>query len=62
MMDRTLYVVNNTGNEVKLYFNKTPDDKDDPNCVLFKTLGHILGFRHFEVTISKVVHMSRRHH
>ncbi len=52
MMDRTLVVNNSTGKNVKFYFNKTPDGNHDPNCVLFKTLGHILGFRHFEVTIS----------
>ena len=51
MMDRTLYVVNNTGSEVKLYFNQTPSGAQDPNCILFKTLGHMLGFRHHEVSI-----------
>jgi hypothetical protein len=51
MMDRTLHVVNNTGNDVTLYFNQTPSGAQDPNCILFKTLGHILGFRHLEVTI-----------
>ena len=51
MMDRTLHVVNNTGSEVKLYFNQTPSGTQDPNCILFKTLGHMLGFRHLEVSI-----------
>ena len=51
MMDRTLHVENNTGSEVKLYFNQTPSGAQDPNCILFKTLGHMLGFRHLEVSI-----------
>ena len=51
MMDRTLHVENNTGSEVKLYFNQTPSGAEDPNCILFKTLGHMLGFRHLEVSI-----------
>lgn len=52
MMNRTLHVVNSTGDQVTVYFNQTPKGSEDPNCILFKTLGHMLGFRHQEVTIT----------
>lgn len=51
MMDRTLNITNNDSTDITIFFDKTNSGLDDSNCILFKTLGHILGFREKEITI-----------